>query len=134
MAQLNANALYLSRLQENQKVEAMCNMKIVEIVGDDSVGIIKAEDMKSGEIHDIKADGVLIHVGWEPQTGFLEDIVKLDEGGHILVGTQMQSSELGIFAAGDIRSGSNKQVTLAVGDGTNAAIAAQKYLRETFSL
>ena len=59
----------------------------------------------------------------------LSEVLPLDGGGHILVDLWMQTQIPGVFAAGEVRQHSAKQVAAAVGDGVTAAIAAQRYLR-----
>ena len=75
-------------------------------------------------------DGILVHIGLEPNTGYLGDIVPLDERGQIIVNQNMETEVPYIFAAGDIRSNSPRQVVAAVGDGAIAAITAQRLLQE----
>jgi thioredoxin reductase (NADPH) len=78
----------------------------------------------------LKVDGVLVHIGLDPNTGYLEGIVPLDEQGQVVVNGDMESGVPYIFAAGDIRSGSPRQVANAVGDGAIAAIRAERLLQE----
>jgi thioredoxin reductase (NADPH) len=78
----------------------------------------------------LKVDGVLAHIGLEPNTGYLEGIVPLDKEGQIIVNAGMETEIPNILAAGDIRSGSPRQVVTAVGDGAIAAITAQRILQE----
>jgi thioredoxin reductase (NADPH) len=75
-------------------------------------------------------DGILVHIGLEPNTGYLGGIVPLDERGQIIVNQNMETEVPYIFAAGDIRSNSPRQVVAAVGDGAIAAITAQRLLQE----
>lgn len=63
-------------------------------------------------------------------TKYLEGVVPLDNHGYILVNETMETELSGVFAAGDTRRGSLKQVATAIGDGTTAALMVQKYLRE----
>jgi thioredoxin reductase (NADPH) len=77
----------------------------------------------------IRVDGVLVHIGQEPNTGYLEGIVPLDSQGQIIVNEKMETEVPCIFAAGDIRSGSPRQVVTAAGDGAIAAISAERLLQ-----
>jgi thioredoxin reductase (NADPH) len=74
-------------------------------------------------------DGVLVYVGIEPNTKYLEGVVPLDEEGQIIVNEKLETEILYILAAGDIRSGSSRQVATAVGDGATVAITAQRLLQ-----
>jgi thioredoxin reductase (NADPH) len=78
----------------------------------------------------LKVDGVLVHIGLEPNTDYLDGVVPLDDHGQVIVNDRMESEVPYILAAGDIRSGSPRQVVAAVGDGAIAAITAQKLLQE----
>jgi thioredoxin reductase (NADPH) len=71
---------------------------------------------------------VFIAVGLRPNTGYLKGLLALDEGGFITVNNQMETEVPGVFAAGDIRAGSIRQVVSAAGDGATAAIAAERFL------
>ena len=70
------------------------------------------------------------HVGLDPNTDYLEGAVPLDEQRQVGVNRWMETEIPGIFAAGDIRSGSPRQVSTAAGDGAIAAIAAQRFLQK----
>jgi thioredoxin reductase (NADPH) len=78
----------------------------------------------------VKVDGVLVHIGLEPNTHYLDGVIPLDEQRQIIVDKKMQTEVPYILAAGDIRSGSPRQVVTAVGDGAIAAITAQRLLQE----
>ena len=77
----------------------------------------------------LKVDGVLVHVGLDPRTDYLRDPLPLNDEGQIIVSEWMETEAPGIYAVGDIRSGSPGQVSTAVGDGATAAMAAQRYLQ-----
>jgi thioredoxin reductase (NADPH) len=132
MPGLNATALLQQRARENEKIEIMCGMKIEAIVGDNQIRSLQLRNMQTEEVTTLEADGVLVDIGWEPQTKYLEGVVPLDEQGYVMVNEAMETEVPGIFAAGDIRHGSPRQVASAVGDGTIASIVAQKYLREVY--
>jgi thioredoxin reductase (NADPH) len=84
----------------------------------------------SGQRDTLKVDGVLVHIGLEPNTSYLDGIVPLDNQGQIIVNDKMETEVPFLLAAGDIRSGSPRQVVTAVGDGATAAISAQRLLQE----
>jgi len=132
MPELNATALLQQRARENEKIEILCGMKIEAIGGDNQIRSLKLRNMKTEEVTDLEADGVLVDIGWEPQTKYVEGIVPLDQQGYVMVNEAMETEVPGIFSAGDIRHGSPRQVASAVGDGVIASIMAQKYLREVY--
>jgi thioredoxin reductase (NADPH) len=74
---------------------------------------------------------VLVHVGLEPMTDYLEGVVPRDEQGQIIVNARLETEVPGVLAAGDIRSGSPRQVVTAVGDGAIAATSALRLMQES---
>jgi thioredoxin reductase (NADPH) len=72
--------------------------------------------------------GVFFYVGWLPLTGFLKGIVSLDSNGYVTTDPNMATSAPGVFAAGDVRQKTLRQVATAVGDGAIAAFFAEKYI------
>ena len=71
---------------------------------------------------------MFVFIGLQPNTQFLQDTVKMDRWGFILTGDTLVTSVSGIFAAGDARNGSTKQVASAVGEGATAALMVRQYL------
>ena len=86
--------------------------------------------MKTGKTSELNIEGVFVNVGSKPMTGYLKGILELDASGAIVIDDRMETSVAGIFAAGDIRSNSIRQVISAAGDGAIAAVNAGKYLGE----
>ncbi|MGA2466462.1 MAG: FAD-dependent oxidoreductase [Thermodesulfobacteriota bacterium] len=132
MPRLNAKSLLQKRALENQKIEIMCSTRIEVILGDNKVQAIQLLNTKTEEVTNLNVDGILVHVGWEPQTKYLEGVIPLDDQGYIVVNEVMETELSGVFAGGDIRRGSMKQVATAIGDGTTAAIMVQKYVGEVY--
>lgn len=128
MPKLNATAILQNRITENPRIEVRCASLVEAISGKDKVESIELSS--SGKRESLKVDGILVHIGLDPNTGYLEGIVPLDEYGQVIVNKQMETEVPHIFAAGDIRSGSPRQVVAAVGDGAIAAITAQRLLQK----
>ncbi|GAI31861.1 unnamed protein product [marine sediment metagenome] len=105
-----------------------CGSKIETIIGDEQVKALDLLDIQTGERSTLQVDGILVHIGVEPNTDYLNGIVPLDSQGHILVNEKMETEIPGVFAAGDIRHNSAMQIATAVGDGATAAISAGRYL------
>jgi thioredoxin reductase (NADPH) len=128
MPECTATAVLLDRAVASDKIEIRCGTRVVSIIGENQVEGIEIIDANSKK-EILNVDGVLVHVGLDPRTDYLRDIIPLDDGGQVLVNEWMETRVPGIYAAGDIRSGSPGQVSTAVGDGAVAAIAAQRYLQ-----
>ena len=130
MPKLNATAILQDRVSQNPKLEVHTGMKVQAISGGNTVEGIEVISEESGQKETMKVDGVLVHVGLDPNTSYLQGVVPLDEGNQIIVNGWMESEIPGVFAAGDIRSNSPRQVSAAVGDGAAAGMSAQRYLQK----
>ncbi len=130
LPELTATAILQDRARDNPKLEIRCGEKVEAIVGDSQVEAIELVKEGNGQKETLKVDGVLVHVGLDPNTGYLEGVVPLDSQGQIVVNEWMETEVPGILAAGDIRSNSPRQVVAAVGDGATAGIAAQRFLQK----
>jgi thioredoxin reductase (NADPH) len=127
MPALTATGVLRDRLAAAENIESRCGQRVVSINGTDRVeGVTLAGP--DGEAT-LPVDGVLVHVGLEPNTGYLDGIVALDESGQIIVDEQLVTDVPNVLAAGDIRSGSPRQVVTAVGDGALAGITAVRLLQ-----
>jgi len=129
MPALTASAVLQERALANPKLEIRTGVKVEAIVGENQVEGLELVDA-GGQRETLKVDGVLIHVGLEPNTDYLKGIVPLDSQGRIIVNERMETEIPYILAAGDIRGGSLNQIITAAGDGATAAISAEKLLQE----
>jgi thioredoxin reductase (NADPH) len=127
--ELTATAVLRDRVKDNPKIEVRCGVKVTAITGDSQVEGIEIV-ANNGRKETLKVDGVLIHVGLDPATDYLEGAVPLGEQRQVKVNQWMETDVPGIFAAGDIRGGSPRQVSTAAGDGAVAGIAAQRFLQK----
>jgi len=124
---MTASSILQERARIQPNVEIRCGARVAGITGGDKVRAIEL-DLAAGR-QSLPVDGVLVHVGVDPNTACLEGVVPLDEAGFVKVDGFLQSEIPHIFAAGDIRAGSPRQVAAAVGDGAVAAVAAQRALQ-----
>ncbi len=128
---LRAAKVVQERAFANEKIKFVWDSVPEKIEGDDSgVKSLHIKNVKTGEQSSLDVGGVFIYIGYDPNTGFLKDLVNLNEGNHIITNENMASSVPGIFVAGDVRVKPLKQIATAVGDGATAAIAAEKYIDE----
>ena len=129
MPELTTTAVLQDRVRENPKIEVRCGIKVEAIIGVSKIEGIEITG-ENGKKETLKVDGVLVHVGLDPNTEYLEGVVPLDEVKQVVVNESMETEIPGIFACGDIRSGSPRQVSTAAGDGATAAMAAQRFLQK----
>ena len=129
LPELTATAVLRERVLSNHNIETRCGVKVEAIIGTDKVEAIECLDIANGKKESFKVDGVLVHVGLDPNTEYLDGIIPLDDYGQIIVDGKMQTEITHVFAVGDIRSNSPRQVVSAVGDGAMAAITANSLLQ-----
>jgi thioredoxin reductase (NADPH) len=125
---LRGTKIYQERVFSNPKIKILWNSIMQEIKGDSVVQSVLVKNVKTGEMNELKAEGVFLFIGLSPRTQFLQSLVNLDEAGYIITEENCETSVKGIFAAGDCRKKLLRQIATAVGDGATAAFAAEKYL------
>ena len=125
---LTGQKVLQDRVVTSPNIEVRCNTTVEAILGDGQVEGVSIRHLGSGETSRVDLAGVFIFVGLEPNSGYLKDLLPLDEAGHIPTDIWMRTALPGLLAAGDIRQGSAAQLVSAAGDGATAAIAAQRYI------
>ena len=120
----------------NPKVDFMWDTVVEEIKGDGIVESMVVRNVKTGELTEVFADeddgtfGIFVFIGFRPNTEVFRGHVEMDEKGYILTDPDMHTNVPGVFAAGDIRQKSLRQVVTACADGAIAAVQAGKYIEE----
>lgn len=125
---LRATKILQERAMANPKIALCLDSTAVEITGKSKVESIRVKNVKTGDVKNIKCDGVFIFIGITPTSGLFSAILKTDDLGYILADDDMRTSCEGIFACGDVRKKSLRQVVTATGDGATAAVSAQNYV------
>jgi len=110
------------------KIEFLWNNTVEEIEGQETVQRLKLHQVKTGKESALDIAGVFVSIGLSPNTDYLKGILPLDDIGHIITNSRLETETAGIYAAGDIRHDSARQAITAAGDGATAAIYAEKYL------
>ena len=123
---------YQQRVSENSRTTPRYQTVVEEVLGDDVVTGARVRNLASGEVSQIDLAGLFVYVGLQPNTEILQSIVNLSDGGYVPTDASMKSSRDGLYAAGDIRRDSASQAITSAGDGATAAIAAYRYIKETF--
>jgi thioredoxin reductase (NADPH) len=128
---LRAQKILQKRVFENPKIEMIWNTVIEEVVGE-PMGMkgLRLKNVETGEDSFLDATGLFVFIGFRPNTGLLEDHADHDASGYLISDRDMRASIPGLFVAGDVRAQLTRQITTAVGDGTTAVIAAEKYLTD----
>ena len=92
------------------------------------VTAIEYTDRNTNEQHSLALDGVFVQIGLVPNSGFLDNLVERTPFGEVVINEKCQTSETGIFACGDVTTVPYKQIVIAMGEGSKAALAAFEYL------
>lgn len=116
------------RASASPGLEFVLDNVVEEILGGETVSGVRVRNVRSGDTRELEVQGVFIYIGLKPNTGFLPAQVKLDDEGYVVTDEEMRTSVTGIYAAGDVRSKSLRQVATAVGDGAVAAASAQRHV------
>jgi thioredoxin reductase (NADPH) len=144
----------IDRIERTNKIELLGHVGVRELMGDGALKGIVVEDNRSGERRTLGARALFVFIGAEANTGWLKGTIALDKRGFVPTGRALDRSELdarawnelsrepfllesslpGVFAVGDVRSGSLKRVASAVGEGSMAVRFAHQYLAEVNAL
>ena len=128
--QLRAGQVLQQRAFAQPKLEFIWSTVVEEIMGEESISGLKLRNVKTGQSSILKVEGIFVAVGLVPNSQQFSNTVNLDNTGYIVTDETMSTSAPGIFAAGDIRRNSSRQVAAAVGDGVTAAMSACRYIQE----
>ena len=125
---LRAENIYKKPLLEAENIEFLWNTTAENFITDNRVTGLEIKNILSGEISEISCDGVFISIGRKPATEFLKDAVELDENGYIIADETTKTNIDGVFAAGDVRTKTFRQIVTAVADGATAVHKTEEYL------
>jgi thioredoxin reductase (NADPH) len=129
-SELNANKIAVDKAMSSPQMEVRLDTGVVEFKGENNhLTTVITRNNKTGETGELQVPGVFVFIGLSPNSQPFKDVVKVDGQGFIMTGIDFQTSTEGIFAAGDVRSGSTKQLVSAAGEGAAAALAIREHLR-----
>jgi len=129
---LRAEKFWVQSIEKNKKIEVLYNTNVKEIKGEVKVEKAVLDNSHNGS-DEVSIDGIFIEIGLEPNTNLIKDFeINLDEEGYIEIDSNGRTSEKGIWAAGDITTGSNKfkQIITAAAEGAIAVNSVQKFLKK----
>lgn len=128
--ELRAVKLLQERAMAEEKIEFVWDTVPLRILGADGVEGIELRNVKNGETSRREVQGVFIFIGTIPNTELVQGLVTLDDAGFVITDDEMETSVPGVFAAGDMRSKTFRQISTAVGEGAAAAHGAEKYVED----
>jgi thioredoxin reductase (NADPH) len=118
------------KAKENPKIEFIWNNVVIDIKGDKKVATVQIKDVRSGKEATLKAGGLFVAIGHEPNTSIFKGQIELDDKGYIALGENTKTSVEGVFAAGDVHDHRYRQAITAAGFGCMAAIDVERWLSE----
>jgi len=119
---------YVEDAEKDPKIEIKYNTVIRKVLGENFVEGVVLENTKTGVTSEMKADGIFVYIGSVPNTDLFRPWLRLSENGFIITDETMATNIPGVFAAGDVREKSVRQITTAVADGTIAGLMAEKFI------
>lgn len=125
---LRATKIYQNTLLENDSVEILWDSQIVKILGENRVNSVDVKNLKDNTVKTLQCDGVFVSIGRKPVTDFLNNTLDLDSFGYIIADESTRTNYEGVYAVGDVRTKTLRQIVTAVSDGAVAVHFAEEYL------
>ena len=125
---LRATKIYQDTLIKTENIETIWNSTVEQLIWDTKIRGVKVKNATDGDIREIPCDGVFVSIGRIPATAFLKGTVAIDENGYIIADETTRTNVDGVYAVGDVRTKSLRQIVTAVSDGAVAVHYAEEYL------
>jgi thioredoxin reductase (NADPH) len=128
--ELSASKVAIDKAMESPQIEVRFNTEVIAFKGEKNhLSTVVTKNNATGQVEELHVPGAFVFIGLTPNSKYFKDVAKLGARGFIMTGIDFQTSTEGIFAAGDVREGSTKQLVSAAGEGAAAAIAIREHLR-----
>ena len=124
-----ATKSYMDQLEKVDNIKLLPRHIPLEIKGEKRVSALTVKNLDTEEVCDLEVNGVFEAIGLIPDNDVFANIADLDENGYLLTDSEMRTNTPGLFAAGDTRQKSLRQIVTACSDGAQAATAAHDYLK-----
>ena len=122
--ELRATKVLQERAFTNEKVKFLWSHVVEEFTGNEALETARVKNLKTEETYDYPTAAAFIYVGFHPNTEYLKGLLEMDPLGHVFTDIHMRTGVPGVYACGDARADSTRQLGAAVGDGITAALAA----------
>ncbi len=128
----SASSTAVESLIKKKNVTVITNSVVKEVIGDSSVNSVIIQNRANGSEVTLPLSAVFVAVGLAPDNSVFSSVLRLDEYGYIIAGEDCLTNVEGVFAAGDTRTKTLRQLVTAAGDGAVAATAAFNYIKKNF--
>ena len=129
LSELKADKVLVEKAEAHDKITIIKNVATKEVIAENGkVVAIAYEDRASGEIKQQRLSGIFVQIGLLPNSDFLNGVVERTQQGEVIIDEKCQTTEPGIFAAGDVSTVPYKQIVIAMGEGAKASLSAFDYI------
>jgi thioredoxin-disulfide reductase len=128
-SEFRASKIMQDRVLSNSKIKVIWDSAVEELLGDTKVGGVRIKDLKTGNLRELKIDGLFVAIGHKPNTDFLKGKIKLDDKGYVVVKNIVETDIEGVFIGGDVADPLYRQAVTAAGTGTMCALRVREYLQ-----
>ena len=128
-SQFRADGILLKQMYANDKIDYLLETQILKVHGQSNVEGLTILDKENNEERLFKTDGLFVAIGMNPNTGFVKNLVTLNDYQEVIVNEKQETSIKGIYAAGDMVNQPHKQIIISAAEGAKAAINANHYLK-----
>jgi alkyl hydroperoxide reductase subunit F len=126
---LKADKVLVDKAEAHNKITIIKNVATKEVIAENGkVVAIAYEDRASGEIKQQHLSGIFVQIGLLPNSNFLNGVVERTQQGEVIIDEKCQTTEPGIFAAGDVSTVPYKQIVIAMGEGAKASLSSFDYI------
>ena len=125
---LRASRSYHDKLQQAENVEFIWNFQVSQLLGEEKLSGVALQNVVTGEERELALDGLFVSIGRQPATELFRGQLELDENGYIVADESTRTNLPGVYAVGDVRTKTVRQIVTAAADGAIAAHYAEEYL------
>lgn len=129
-SEFRASKILQDRIKNIPNIILVLNSVVNQIVGENKVEALKIKNVLTEQIQELPVNGVFVYIGFMPNSDFVKSLVAVDENGYIITDENLSTNIPGIWAIGDVRKKSLRQIATAVGDGALAAYEVYKFLNK----
>jgi alkyl hydroperoxide reductase subunit F len=126
--EMQGDAVLLEPLKDSDKVEFIMGHRVTQVLGREAVSGLLIAPADGSATREIEVSGVFVEIGLIPNSDLFRGLVKMNQGGEVMVDCACRTSRDGVFAAGDVTTVPEKQIVVAAGEGAKAALSAYEWL------